>query len=310
MRAPPNTHWTEALRQLEAVVSHAKTSSLDDFIGQWKPMFDIKNIPIVLQSVAAILYEQENESEHIRATMSTQYSGMVPFVNPALLAEVVSPLFEQMLLVDYGFGVHPISGPRTLPHWVPMRYLFPRVIDFSRQLVDFACHCKRGQLPKRKDWDYLKWRLLPFRRYDMADFSIMLYYFHTHHQALDSTEYDRGMTGYTGVLQEIMDEVPTKGADRLVRKLSTDVNEMIPNCVRDPEKRRILTAAAEDIAAKYGLTIYNTDEGYDHQASSEVTEQLGGVQEKTQGWRSFISFLSAANLPDSGFVISKEKKDV
>ena len=36
----------------------------------------------------------------------------------------------------------------------------------------------------------------------------MLYYYHTHRRPLDRTSYKNGKTGYFGVLQELISEVP------------------------------------------------------------------------------------------------------
>jgi hypothetical protein len=36
------------------------------------------------------------------------------------------------------------------------------------------------------------------------------------------------MAGYTGVMQELIDELPIRGPDRLLRKLSVDVHVLIP----------------------------------------------------------------------------------
>lgn len=46
-------------------------------------------------------------------------------------------------------------------------------------------------------------------------------------------------------------EVPTRGADRLQRKLSLDAHILIPRFVRDRELRKQMLLAAQDIAAQH-----------------------------------------------------------
>lgn len=71
--------------------------------------------------------------------------------------------------------------------------------------------------------------------FNFSDLVIMLYYYNTHRKPLDSIDYDRGMTGYSGVLQELISEVPLRGANR---KLSVDVNELIPKNREGSYKRK------------------------------------------------------------------------
>lgn len=85
----------------------------------------------------------------------------------------------------------------------------------------------------------------------------MLYYYYTRrhtagHQRID---YSTGTTGYTGVLQELIDEVPIRGPDRLIRKLSADVNELIPRVVKNITMRERMLHIAKAVAAEHGLTI-------------------------------------------------------
>ncbi|KAG7284718.1 hypothetical protein NEMBOFW57_009327 [Staphylotrichum longicolle] len=57
----------------------------------------------------------------------------------------------------------------------------------------------------------------------------MFYYFHTRRKPISDLARKEGHTEYTGILQEMIAEVPTRGTDRLQRKLSLDVNWFIPN---------------------------------------------------------------------------------
>lgn len=71
--------------------------------------------------------------------------------------------------------------------------------------------------------------------FNFSDLVIMLYYYNTHRKPLASIDYDRGMTRYSGVLQELLSEVLLRGANH---KLSVNVNEPIPKTVKDPNKRK------------------------------------------------------------------------
>jgi hypothetical protein len=64
------------------------------------------------------------------------------------------------------------------------------------------------------------------------------------------------MAGYTGIIQKLISEIASRGSDRLQRKLSVDVNELMPKVVRDPGIRQRMITAAEGIAAQHGLCLY------------------------------------------------------
>jgi hypothetical protein len=92
--------------------------------------------------------------------------------------------------------------------------------------------------------------------YDISDFTIMRYYYYTHRRSIDVVDYENGMAGYTGIIQELISEIPSRGSDRLQRKLSVDVNELMPKVVRDPGIRQRMVTAAEGIAAQHGPCLY------------------------------------------------------
>jgi hypothetical protein len=54
--------------------------------------------------------------------------------------------------------------------------------------------------------------------YDSADVGLMLYYYHTRRRQLDRTSYQKGMTGYRGILHELVVDVPTRATEWLLRK--------------------------------------------------------------------------------------------
>ena len=84
----------------------------------------------------------------------------------------------------------------------------------------------------------------------------MLYYYETHRKPLNSADYDSGMTGYFGVLPELISEVSFRGTDRLQRKLSVDINELIPKTVQDPSKMLRMVSIARNIARQYNIPLH------------------------------------------------------
>ncbi|KKY31854.1 hypothetical protein UCDDA912_g08143 [Diaporthe ampelina] len=90
---------------------------------------------------------------------------------------------------------------------------------------------------------------------DFSDVSLMFYLFWNRRRNISREEYSRGLTGYKGVLYEMISEVPTMGTDRLTRKLSVDVNKLIPRYVEDKETRAEMIAVAKRTALEYGVVI-------------------------------------------------------
>jgi hypothetical protein len=138
-----------------------------------------------------------------------------------------------MLSIDYGIGADPLPVPTFMPSWIFWRWLWPSVHGFSKYFTEFAGRLKQGQVPDWKGWDYLNKRLSLYCEFDSADLALPLYYYYTYRRQIDRADYEKGITGYTGVLQQMIAEVPTRGTDRLVRKLSVDVNKLIPLVFRD-----------------------------------------------------------------------------
>ncbi|KAK3899053.1 hypothetical protein C8A05DRAFT_37331, partial [Staphylotrichum tortipilum] len=60
----------------------------------------------------------------------------------------------------------------------------------------------------------------------------MFYYYYTRWKPVSPEARREGWTGYTGVLHEMVAEVPTRGRERLQRKLSFDIHCLIPSFVR------------------------------------------------------------------------------
>ncbi len=56
-----------------------------------------------------------------------------------------------------------------------------------------------------------------------------------------------------------MPEVPTRGPDRLERKLSLDVHFLIPHFVKDQRRREQMTSIAQDLASRHGCRLARPD---------------------------------------------------
>ncbi|KAK4157778.1 hypothetical protein C8A00DRAFT_29316 [Chaetomidium leptoderma] len=83
----------------------------------------------------------------------------------------------------------------------------------------------------------------------------MLYYYYSRRKPVSAEARRQGWTGYTGILQEMMAEVPNRGTDRLQRKLSLDVNYFIPEFVGNWERRARMASIARDLASRYGFQL-------------------------------------------------------
>jgi hypothetical protein len=60
----------------------------------------------------------------------------------------------------------------------------------------------------------------------------MFYYYYFRRKPVGHHERREGRTGYTGVLQEMIEEVPTMGREWLQRKLSLDIH-LFPTFFKD-----------------------------------------------------------------------------
>jgi hypothetical protein len=180
-----------------------------------------------------------------------------------------------------------------MPGWVFLRLLWPAVNGFCEYLTKFVGYCKQDQLSAEEGWDYLSLRLQVFQTYDPADLALMLYYYHTHRQPLHRADYEKGMTGYTGILNELVAEVPTRGTERLLRKLSVDVNELIPRVINEPGDRQRMILIAEDIAAQHGICLYASGSNGLDRPLSEEADTGKPPSRKEGGWgETFRSFFT------------------
>jgi len=284
---PQDTKWVQVLEYLERDICyrlHGLTTlypkpSVGRYLDTLGYLHTLApNLRSSLQAIAAILYDQEcsgyvRDLEMPRIEKASEREPTTSFrqfyPSPKKLfrfgKRLLGRLFEHMLLVDYGIDQADISGIGLAYIWAEEHQEFN---DFCRALVDCAQSCKQASSTLCQ-FDTLAKRLMDlnssessrYYRFDFSDLAIMLYYYDTHRRPLEPTSYNKGMTGYFGVLQELISEVPLRGTHRLQRKLSVDVNELIPMVVNCPWQRKRMISIAEDIAAQYSLCLYRPAQG-------------------------------------------------
>lgn len=226
----------------------------------------------IITGLTAILFDQESSSDANRPT------GSIPTINPdpwscliapplSLLslsgqsgARMVASLIEHMLLIDYGLGEHPLRPLGPEPRW--MTNHMTRVVchECCKSLTKMVDDCRSG---KEIFYRRLAWMDEFIHSYedrsgahdDFSDVSLMFYFFWTRRRNISKDEYNRGMTGYKGVLFEMMSEVAVMGTDRLTRKLSVDLCNLIPRYIKDMETRAEVVAVAKRTAVEYGVVL-------------------------------------------------------
>lgn len=163
-----------------------------------------------------------------------------------------------MLLTD-----DPLSrSPRTIPSFDSSLCYRDAVWCFERFasfLTATAWRWKQGDaIPDERAWDLIvdvlenggPWKA----EYHVWNAATMFYYFHTRRKPISDLARKEGHTEYTGILQEMIAEVPTRGTDRLQRKLSLDVNWFIPKYV-DSDYRNGMVSMAYNLASRYGFEL-------------------------------------------------------
>lgn len=203
----------------------------------------------VLGAIALILYDQECDGMGPRNSpngvisvhnlppppTSTRKQRKLQFAYQALV--------KHMLLVDY--KVKNPSRPHSLKHFKRYRQgLIPTVLDpIAAYLTQFVGRIRDGdqdpdKLPSLDEWRALAARIITIRSFtDRApETALMLYHYHTQ-RSLDVLEtrptsqpqkHEPRLTGYTGMIEKLVDQakvnhMPSKGRDRLLRKLSVDL---------------------------------------------------------------------------------------
>lgn len=173
-------------------------------------------------------------------------------------------LFELMLVIDYGFPAHPICGSICGPMLIPRSWFLDAWAALER-LSDFLVKVARAWrwrqgLPSDESWNVIAcatwdWANDIGLKVPVWDVATMIYYYRLHRNPADAEEHKEGWIGYTGVLQEMIAEIPARGRDRLERKLSLDAHLFIQRFVRDRKLRKEMLLAAQDIALKHGCKL-------------------------------------------------------
>lgn len=266
LKLPPSPSWTKVLCYIQEGI-YPRGDCVEEF---HKHLNDARTSYFgeeqrTLRAVAAILYDQECSGILAPETTKSPLDLQCPVsINFPIIFGIRSH-FERMLLIGYG-----LERPK-LASWVYRRFFQH---DLSRYLVEFAHCCRRSHFPQGEIWMELG-NILSTLYYgegmEVSDLAIQLYYYHTRRWQTSSTEYEGGVTEYTGIIQELKDEVTVKGPARLIRKLSVDVNVFIPSFVHSYRRRKALIGIAESIAARYNLCIVYSENG-----------ALSGQAEKSQ----------------------------
>ncbi|KAK1840593.1 hypothetical protein CCHR01_16792 [Colletotrichum chrysophilum] len=180
-------------------------------------------------------------------------------------------IFQHMLLVDYGMVAHPVRVERFFddqgrPTGDAWKRDWPIWHTICAVVSEMAQSCARVEPDKfiirsASNWFWRLSFLSPARSYLGArshfeyDLALMLHHYHTRPTYLQPQEYWKGQTGYQGILQELIEDVPRVGTERLMRKLSVDLNENIDKFVADPAKGKTMKQIAKGIAARYGIEL-------------------------------------------------------
>ncbi|KAL2190632.1 hypothetical protein L209DRAFT_2237 [Thermothelomyces heterothallicus CBS 203.75] len=275
-------------RKMHATIRACGEQSADTLLESRRRGRAKQDLPVpmhtVFEAVGAIIYAMEWTSGQPRAEELVPTPAGTGTVHPQAVMGPFEPgyalelpsvylpqytlqlrrLFEHMLVIDYGFPARPICGSICGPMLLPSTWFLHAWSEFeifSDFLVGIARVWRwRQGLPNDKSWGLIAeatrdWAHYIGLRLPVWDVATMIYYYCLHRKPVDAEDRKEGWTGYTGVLQEMIAEVPTRGTDRLERKLSLDVHLLIPRFVRDRKLRGQMLLIAQDLAAKYGCQL-------------------------------------------------------
>ena len=213
-------------------------------------------------------------------------TGSTPFASKARAEWYACRyVFELMLCVDYGVAIYPLLGVKGLPKSGFIREL-SELERCSRILTGVALAWSLGEaIPSSEVWDHIarvvgSWESVA-EGVPVWDIATMLYYYNAHSKPVDAEYREQGWTGYTGVLSQMISEVPTRGKARLERKLSLDVHLLIPTVVRDRERRVQMMFTAQSLAVQHGCQL----------PSFKVPKMR-----ETLAWRRWFNFLAGRLL--------------
>ncbi|KAI8229792.1 hypothetical protein K4K57_007556 [Colletotrichum sp. SAR 10_99] len=188
-----------------------------------------------------------------------------------VLYRTARSIFEHMLLADYGMVAPPMAvhgsfsdkAHNTNDDW---RRDWPVWHALCAVVSEIAQSCAHGRPDKVLIWyisDCLQnlafispAKIVGFSGYYFEyDLALMLHHYHTRRTSLPPEEYWKGRTGYQGILQELIDEVPRLGTERLTRKLSVDFNENIDEFISSYATKKMVKEIVKGIAARLGIEL-------------------------------------------------------
>lgn len=152
---------------------------------------------------------------------------------------------------------------RWLPKLCFSRFKRDAIWSFERFagfLTATAWCWKQGHaIPDERAWeiivDVLEGGGLWMNEYHVWDAATILYHYYPRRKPVSAEAQREGSTGYTGILQEMIAEVPSRGTDRLQCKLSLDVSLFMPEFVGNWDRRARMTSIAQDLASRYGFQL-------------------------------------------------------
>ncbi|KAH6623472.1 hypothetical protein F5144DRAFT_551009 [Chaetomium tenue] len=207
----------------------------------------------VFKAVGGILYDQEWTGNPIQS-MNTDHITPDDELARTAVQSACNYAFEIMLLVDYGLLPYPVQKPSFF------NTIWTQFEHFSHLLISVAYRWNQGQFPDQAAYDRISHVMCSFdgNGVDVWDAATLIYYYHTRREPVDNGSANKGRAGYTGVLQEMISEASKRGTDRLARKLSLDINLLIPKFVSDRERRELMLYKARRLVQEYRLSILDT----------------------------------------------------
>ncbi|KAI3393251.1 hypothetical protein diail_4540 [Diaporthe ilicicola] len=244
----------------------------------------------IISGITAILFDQESSSNNTRLSDCPPTQGSKPWTNvivpPFSLfsrpgkhgAGMVASLIEHMLLVDYGLGERPLTPVGSEPSGLTNNMTRTICQSFCNKLTKLADDCRDGKNIWYSRLTMMDDCLSSYEdessaNEDFSDLSLMFYYFSTRRRSITNDEFKRGQTGYTGVLEEMISEIPISGTDRLTRKLSVDMNKLIPRYVRSEESRKNMMVWAARTAVDHGIQIQAPELAYERLMMLSILKQ-------------------------------------
>lgn len=270
MGTRPSEEWEHALRTIWTAMDRDNRGiGVDLEFYRW---LEQREHTYVLKAIAIILFDRECTSDSVPTCLLNTPPPPDPLGpvymwpgpdSPAL--DVLPRVFEHMLRIDYGLHeeerpLQPASSPEEEDenaHPEAMRYFYAHCLV----ILDLAVLCRRSRYPRFPTQDAcemvlrtvegFRWHGVPW----CSDMALMCHWFCTRRRRLTEVEARQGLTGYMGVLQEMVDDVPHKGKARLIRKLSVDVNLMIPTFIVDPAEQAVMVREATRLALEHKIPL-------------------------------------------------------